>query len=300
MTKKDVGIALWVVFLWSSNLIVQKVAVGYLSVFVLSFLRIAFVVPLLFLYPKPTKSIWKYTVCGFFFSALYLILFGLGLKTAIGAGLSAFVIQLQVFFAILCCFLILGEKPTWYQTVGILISFTGVYFMKAASSATEFPIVGVMLLGGACLSYGLGIAFSKKYKVGGSIADVTWMSLTAVIPLLLTCLVVEGPVETVDIIVHVPMVALLCILYATIVSTVWGTSLWLSLLQRAPASAVVSFTLLVPIFSNILSNVILGESLSALQMVSGCIILIGVMFAQGLHRYIPFFTPWFRKKVANG
>lgn len=292
------GIALFVVLLWSSNLIVQKIAVGHISVFVLSFLRIAFVFPLLFLYPKPLKSVWKYGVCGFFISALYLILFGLGLKTAIGAGLSSFVIQLQVFFAILCCFLILGEKPTWYQIVGIFISFLGVYFMKAASSVTEFPVAGVLLLVGACLSYGIGIAFSKKYKVGGSLADITWMSVTAVVPLLFTCLIMEGPVGTVDIIVHIPMIALICILYATVISTIWGTSLWLSLLQRAPAPVVLPFSLLIPVFSNILSNVTLGETLSGFQMVAGCIIILGVMFAQGLHQYIPSFTYWIRKKIA--
>jgi len=297
LTKKDIGIALWVILLWSSNLIVQKIAVGCLSVFVLSFLRIAFVLPLLFLYPKPPKNLWKYAVCGFFVSALYLILFGLGLKM-IGAGISAFVLQLQVFFAILCCFLILGEKPTWYQTIGIFMSCIGVYFMKANSSPADFPMVGVLLLIGCCFCYGMGIAFSKKYKVGGSIADITWMSVTAVVPLLFTCLVVEGPVETVDMIVHIPMLGLFCVLYATVVSTIWGASLWLSLLQRAPAPAVVSFTLLIPIFSNILSNVILGETLSHIQMVAGFMIILGVMLAQGLHQYIPVFTYWVKKKVA--
>lgn len=298
MTKKDMGIALWVVFLWSSNLIVQKIAVGHMSVFVLSFLRIAFVLPLLLLYPKPLKSMWKYAVCGFFISALYLILFGLGLKTAIGAGLSSFVLQLQVFFAILCCFLVLGEKPTWYQILGIFFSFIGIYFMKAASSVTEFPMVGFILLVGACLSYGIGIAYSKKYKVGGSIADITWMSVTAVVPLLLTCLVVEGPVETVNSIMNMPTVALLCILYATVISTIWGSSLWLSLLQRAPSPAVLPFTLLIPVFSNILSNVTLGETLSNSQMVAGCIIILGVMFAQGFHQYIPSFAYWIKRKIA--
>src|SRR3990167_6955305 len=106
MTGKDMGIAIWVIFLWSMNLVVQKIAVGELSIYVLSFLRVALVFPLLFLYPNPKKSLWKYILSGFFLSGLYLILFGFGLKI-IGAAMSSFFLQMQIFFTVLCCFLIL-------------------------------------------------------------------------------------------------------------------------------------------------------------------------------------------------
>ena len=298
MTRRDIVIALWVVFLWSSNLVVQKFAVAHLSIFVLSFLRIVLVLPLLFLYPKPQKSIWKYAICGFFLSALYLTLFGFGLQN-IGAGISAFFIQLQVFFGILCCFLILGEKPQWFQMVGIAISSVGIYFLKASSSPAELPLMGIAFLIGSSFSYGVGIALSKKYKIGQTMADLTWLSTTATIPLFLSCLVFEGPVPTFEIILNMSLTVMLCIVFATLVSTLWATYLWLNLIQRSAASSVVPFMLLLPIFSNIISYVFLGETLSTYQIISGFIIVLGVMFVQGIHRRIPVFLYWLKGRAVS-
>lgn len=298
MTVKDTGIALWVVLLWSMNLVVQKIAVGEISVFVLSFLRVALVFPLLFLYPKPSKSLWQYSLCGFFLAGLYLILFGFGLKTDIGAGISAFIVQMQVFFVILCCYLILGEKPSWFQVIGIIISFMGVYLLKASSSSSELPVLGILLLVGSCLSYGIGIALSKKFKMGQSLEDITWISMTASVPLLMACLVFEGPLQTVDIITNISSIAIFCVLFAVLASTIWATYLWLSLLQRTPASSVATFMLLLPIFSNIISTIVLGETLTSFQMVAGSVIISGVMFAQGFHQRVPILVAWVKKRIA--
>lgn len=283
MAGKDIIIALWAVFLWSLNIVVQKVAITDLSVFIFSFLRVGLVFPLLFFYPKPEKSLWKYMLCGLFMGVLYFILFGYGLKSDIGAGLSAFIVQLQVFFGILCGFLILGEKPKLFQIIGILISCLGVYALKATSSDAEFPMVAVLLLIGSCFCFGMGISLSKKLKVGGSMRDITWLSMASAVPLLFICFVVEGPLQTVDMLIYMPTTVFLTLLFATVISTIWATYLWLGLLQRAPISSVVPFMLLLPIFSNIISAIVLGERLTSLQMVAGAIIIVGVMFAQGLH-----------------
>lgn len=297
MTKKDIGIAIWTVVLWSLNIVFQKIAVGCLSIFVLSFLRVALVFPLLWLYPKPKKSLWKYAICGFFLYGLYLILFGFGLQSDISAGLSAFVCQLQVICTIVCCFFLLGERPTWYQNIGILVSSVGVYFLKASTSSVDFPLFGVALLIGSCLSYGIGIALSKKYKIGGSLEDVTWCAMAAAGPLLLACFVFDGPLETIDNITNMSSTALFCVLFAVVASTIWATYLWLSLLQRNSASSVVPFFLLTAVFSNIFSNMILGESLTSLQMVSGSIIIMGLVFTQGVHQHIPSVVYWVKQKV---
>lgn len=297
MSGKDIGVALWVILLWSSNLIVQKIAVGHLSIFVLSFMRVALVFPLLFFYPKPEKRLWKYFIAGFFLIVIYLTLFGFGLKTEIGAGLSAFFLQAQVLFVILCCFLMLGEKPTWFQCVGLLIAFGGVYLLTATSDPSDVPFLGVIFLLAACVSFGIGVAFSKKYKIGESMSDVTWLSMVATLPLFLVCLLFEGPFQTVDILVHLSPVAFFCVIFATLASTIWATYLWLALLQKTPASSVAPFMLLLPVFSNILSHVIMGETLTMIQMVSGCVIILGVMFAQGIHQRIPTILYWLKKRI---
>jgi len=299
MSGKDIGIALWVVLLWSSSLVVQKIAVAHLSVFVLSFLRVALVFPLLFLYPRPGKSLWKYFIAGFFLIALYLTLFGFGLKSEIGVGLSAFFLQAQVLFVILCCFLILGEKPAWFQCVGLFISFGGVYLLTTTSDPSDVPILGVVFLLMACVSFGIGVAFSKKYNIGESMADITWLSMVATLPLFLICIFFEGPVQTFDMVVHLSPMAIFCVIFAALLSTIWATYLWLALLQKAPASSVAPFMLLLPVFSNILSYMIMGETLTVIQMVSGFVIVLGVMFAQGLHQRLPILLYWIKNRVVS-
>jgi len=297
MTGKDIAIAVGIVFLWSTNLIVQKIAVDQISIYVLSFLRVAMVFPLIFIYPKPKRSLWLYALCGFFIFGLYLIVFNLGLKE-VGANVTSFLTQLQVFFGILAFYLILGEKPTFSQVLGILISFFGVYFLSSTSPSEEFPIVGVLLLIGSCLIYGIGSAFTKKFKIGGSLEDMVWMALVSSGPLLLACLIIEGPSETYNEIVNISFPAFFGAVYATIVITLWTSNLWFRLLQRAPSSAVLPFVLLSPIFSTIFADIFLGEILTLPQFFAGLIILFGVMLAQNLHLHFPVFIYWVKNRMA--
>lgn len=297
MTGKDISFAFLALLLGALNLIVLKIAVDHLSVFVLSFLRAALVFPLLFFYPKPEKSFWKYLLCGFFWSCLYFILSGFGLKANSGAGLSSFFLQAQVFFIILCCFLLLGEKPTLFQMIGVVISSMGIYLLSTSSPANPLHISALFLLG-SCFSFGLGIALSKKYKIGGSMSDITWLSIAAALPLLLGCFIFEGPVHTFDSIIHMSSAALYCVLFTVLVATLLVTYLWLSLFQRVPATSVASLMLLFPVFTNVLSNLIMEEHLSTLQIVSGFIIILGVMCAQGIHQRIFQLMYWIKKGIA--
>lgn len=290
MSLKDASIALAVVLMWSLNLILQKIAVGYLSVFLIGFIRASFVIPFLLLFPKLPEKPWRHAIVGFFLMAFYLILFGYGLKTDIGAGISSFVLQFQVFFVILCCYLFLGEKPHWYQTLGIFVACVGVYFLHTHSTPDELPILGSMLLIASCLSHGIGIALSKKFRLGSDMSNVVWFSAMASPPLLLSCLVFDGFGATVDAIINISPVALGCIVFATFASTLWGTYLWIKLIQKLSGAAVSPFMLLIPLFSGTLSYFTFGETFSHDQIISGFFIILGVMIAQGPHKFISFFS----------
>ncbi len=290
MSFRDASIAVAVVLMWSLNLILQKIAVGYLSVFLIGFIRVSFVIPFLLLYPRPPEKLWRHAICGFCLIAFYLILFGFGLQTDIGASISAFVIQFQVFFVILCCYLFLGEKPHWYETLGILVACIGVYFLHTNSSPADLPILGSLLLIASCLSHGIGIALSKKFKLGSDMSNVVWLSVMAMPPLLISCLVFDGPSATIDAVINISPIALGCILFATLASTLWGTYLWIGLIQKLSGAAVAPFMLLIPIFSGVLSYFTFGETLTNQQLISGFFILLGVMVAQGFHKFTAYFS----------
>jgi O-acetylserine/cysteine efflux transporter len=242
---------------------------------------------------------WHYTICGFFIFGLNFMLFGFGLQTSIAAGLASFVTQLQVFFGILACFLVLGEKPTWFQNVGLLVSFIGVYFLQMSSSAADFPLEGVGFLMAACISVGIGVALSKKYKVGGTLEDITWFAVTSAVLMLFACLVFEGPGETVDQLIHISPIGFCGALFGAVIGTVWGNYLWLRVMTRNQASSVFPFFLLIPIFSNLFSHIFLAERLSELQVMAGLTIITGLLFSQGIHQHVPLVIGWVKQRVTS-
>ena len=283
MTGKNVCIALLVALIWAGAIIAQKVALAHGSVYTWNLLRVALAFPLIFVFPRPPKNLLHYFLCGFFIFAVYPIFFGFGLQTSLTAGLFSFFLQTQVFFVILCGVIILKERPTWYQVTGILISFFGVYLMKSMSSPLDAPLSGVLFLLTGCLFFGIGLVLSKKYAIGKNFSEVTWLTLVAIIPLILTCLVTDGATETYENIIHMSFIVFLCLVFTTFFSIILATYLWLTLLQKVSIAATTPFMLLVPIFSCVLSKIILGENLTGLQVLSGLIIILGVIFAQGLH-----------------
>lgn len=283
MISRDICVALWVTILWSGAIIAQKIALAQYSIFTWNFLRVAMVFPFIFFFPKPQNNFLQYCICGFFLFAIYPFFLGIGLQSGLGAGMTSFFLQTQVFFIILCGVFFLKEKPTWYQLIGILISFVGIYFMKASSTAMEAPLLGVLFLLASGLFLGIGVVLSKKYQLGKNLADVVWLSAASTGPLLLACFIAEGPQTTFENIIHISPTVFVCLIVTSLFSIIWATYLWLTLLQRVSIIATTPFMLLVPIFVSIPSILFLGEKLSLLQIASGLIIILGVIFAQGFY-----------------
>lgn len=283
MKGRDICIALWVTVLWSGAIIAQKIALVQYSIFTWNFLRVAMVFPFIFFFSKPKNNFLLFCLCGFFLFAIYPFFLGAGLQSSLGAGMTSFFLQTQVFFVVLCGVFLLKEKPTWYQLIGILISFVGIYFMKVSSTAIEVPLLGVLFLLASGLFFGMGVVLSKKYKIGTNLADVIWLSTSSLIPLLLICCIFEGPQVTFENIIHITPTVFLCLTFTSLFSIIWATYLWLTLLQRVSITAVAPFMLLLPIFVSVLSILFLGEKLSLSQIGSGLIIVIGVIFAQGIY-----------------
>lgn len=283
MMSRDICVALWVTILWSGAIIVQKIALVQYSIFTWNFLRVAMIFPFVFFFPKPQNNLLQYCLCGFFLFAVYPFFLGAGLQSSLGAGMTSFFLQTQAFFVVLCGVFFLKEKPTWYQLIGMFISFVGIYFMKVSSAAIEMPLLGVLFLLVSGLFFGMGVVLSKKYKLGTNLGDVIWLSSASFVPLLLACFIAEGPQVTFENIIYISPTVFFCLTFTSLFSIIWATYLWLTLLQRVSITAVTPFMLLVPIFVNILSILFLGEKLSLLQIGSGLVIILGVIFAQGFY-----------------
>lgn len=282
MSLKDTFIAIFVVFLWATSLIVQKIALGHISIYILNFLRLVSVVPLLLLYPKPSNSIFKYFLAGFFWNALNWLFLGFGLKSGVGPGLSSFLMQTNVLFGVLFCFLFLREKVTFIEMVGMAVAFLGAYLLTQAryGHTVNIPLLGVCSILISAVCWGIGFTLLKKFKIGAGMGDNVWLSVISIPSLMTIPFMIEGPEKALYNFTHLSYTGVLCSIYVGLVSTVWAGYLWLNLAQRVSSLKQTPFMLLLPVFTCILSALLLNETLTPHQMAAGFVILLGVFIAR--------------------
>jgi O-acetylserine/cysteine efflux transporter len=282
MSLKDTFIAIFVIFLWATSLIVQKIALGHISIYILSFLRLLSVVPLLLLYTKPTHPISRYFLAGLFWNALNWLFLGFGLKSGVGAGLSSFLMQTNVLFGVLFCFLFLREKVTLIEVVGMAVAFFGTYLLTQAryGDTSDISFLGIISILISAICWGIGFTLLKKFKIGAGMADNVWLSVISIPSLMAIPFIIEGPQEAIYNFTHLSSIGILCSVYVGLVSTVWAGYLWLSLAQRVSSLKQTPFMLLLPVFTCLLSALLLNETLTLSQITAGAVILLGVFIAR--------------------
>lgn len=282
MSLKDTLIAVFVIFLWATSLIVQKIALEHISIYILSFLRLVSVVPLLLLYSKPAHSISKYFLAGLFWNAFNWLFIGFGLKSGVGPGLSSFLMQTNVLFGVLFCSLFLREKVTFIEVIGMAVAFFGAYLLTQAryGNTSDMPFLGILSILISAVCWGIGFTLLKKFKIGAGMADNVWLSIISIPSLLTIPFIIEGPQEAIYNFTHLSYIGVLCSIYVGLVSTVWAGYLWLSLAQRVSSLKQTPFMLLLPVFTCLLSALLLNETLTFSQITAGAVILTGVFIAR--------------------
>lgn len=298
MSLRDIVLAILSVLLWSANIWAQRNVAQEISPLLLSFLRIGILMPLVFFFPKPKNKAWHYMLAGLFWNAFNFIFLNLGWQLGVGVAISSFVIQTNVFFSIIICALMLNERPNIYQIFGMIIASTGVTLLASTSNSMEEQDwligIGVMLL--ASISWGIGFAFIKKFRIGSSMTDITWLSFYSSLPLLAITLVFDGPTIMYDQLMSLSLKGMFCILFAVIASTIVASRMWLYLTNKYHSSYLVPYLLLIPIFAIIIAKIMTNEVLTTVQLSSGALILAGVFVSQ----VVPHIRPWFTRNILNG
>jgi O-acetylserine/cysteine efflux transporter len=283
MSLKDIFYAVLSVLLWALNIWAQTIAAQEISPFLLSFLRIGLFVPLVLIFPKPpSNNGWQYMAAGLFWNAFNFIFLNLGWKLGVGVAVSSFIIQTNVFFSILLCFLLLNERPRFYQVAGIIIASVGITLLAQTkdSSAGQNSLLGMGLILLASLSWGTGYALLKKFRIGSTMADITWISFYASLPLLVMTLIFDGPAKIYQQLFLLSLKGWFCILYAFLCSSIIAGRLWLYLTKKYSSAYVVPYLLLIPIFATLVATTLNHEVLTPMQIGAGSLILLGVFISQ--------------------
>ncbi|WP_332700555.1 EamA family transporter [Devosia sp.] len=277
MPIRHVLLALLVVAIWGFNFVVIKLSVAAMPPLLAASLRFFLAAFPLVFFVKPPKVHWL-LVAGFglaFGFALYAFL-NLSLAWGMPAGLASLVLQVQAFFTMALAFVMLGERPSRFQVIGAVIAFAGIGVIAAErlGGASLLPLVMTLL---AALSWGLANVLTKRAGKVNALSFTVWGALAAPVPLLALSLLVEGPPAVLAALAGFDWSDAALIAFLAYPATLLGGAIWSWLLGRHPATVVAPFTLLVPITGLLSGYLVLGETITGIEIAGGLLVIAGLV-----------------------
>lgn len=275
MRLRDVLLALFIVVIWGVNFVVIDIGLRTFPPFLLVALRYAAAaLPAIFLVPRPRTKVRYVVGVGLFIGCGQFGLLFLGMHLGMPAGLTSLVVQCQAIFTALFSLLLIRERPTRYQVVGLVVASAGIAVI-GVSQGLRTELLPLLLVVGAGASWALGNITARRASTDG-LALVVWSSLVPPVPLACLSLVVDGPAAVRDAFLSVSWTAVAAILYLALLATLVGFGTWSSLLRRYPATAVAPFSLLVPVVGIATAWLVLGERITWLDVGGGVLVLTGL------------------------
>lgn len=269
-------LALLVVAIWGLNFVV--IDEGLTDVPPLVFVALRFVlvaIPAVFFVKRPAIPLRDLLLIGAFLSLGQFALLYLALSLGMPAGLASLLLQTQVVLSVIISALVLRERPSVGQAIGIGIGMIGLAIVVVGhtTAAPWLPLVLTLL---AALSWAIGNVLSRRAAASSGLSLVVWSALVVPIPSLALAMIVDSPADILHSIVTIAPLAVLSTLYTAVFASLVGYTIWNSLLARYPTSAVVPFTLLVPVLGIVAAWLVQGEAPAVTELIGGAIMLAGL------------------------
>lgn len=246
MSLRDRLLACGVAVVWGVNFVVIEWGRG--DVPPLLFLALRFVVvlvPLVAILPRPDLP-WRVLLgIGALLSLGQFAFLYLAMAAGLAPGLAALVLQAQVIVTVLSAGVVLRERPTGAQWLGVAVGTLGLVVVGLGRGGSA-PLLGLGLCLLGALSWGLGNVLTRWSGAPGGLPLVVWSSVVVPGPLLVLSLVSEGPGGVVDGLAAIDVPAVLSTLYTAVLASLVGYGVFSRLLARNPAGQVVPHVLLAP------------------------------------------------------
>lgn len=302
MTPIHIALAVLVTFIWGVNFTFIAWALESFPPLMLTALRFFFTAVPLVLFLKPPKfnrTLFIYAIgtfvmqYAFVFTAMHL---------GASAGLTALLLQVQIFITVLLAYIILGEAVSRMQIIGMLVGVLGLGVI-ALNLGGDMPLVGFICILIAAIGWSFGNIASKQASTQQSIGNISttspansnkasnktsalsalslvvWGGLIACVILTLSSLLFENEAWTLTTFTQASFKSWLSLGFIVYVSTLIGFGLWAHLLSQNIASKVMPFALLVPVFGMATSVLFTGEVVTWWKMLAMVLILSGLVLA---------------------
>jgi O-acetylserine/cysteine efflux transporter len=276
MPTSHLLLALLVAIIWGVNFIFVKTGLEEISPLLLCALRFILAsIPAIFFIKPPNVPFRLVVWYGLIMFVLQFSLFFLGMNSGMTPGMASLIMQVQLFFSMFFASLVLNEKPTAYQVLGALVSFSGIGIV-ALHFDKDISFLGFILILAAAATWGYGNLITKQSKHINMIALVVWGGFVAAFPFLGLSLWFEGYENMLHTYQSITWKGIISLGYIVYVSTWVGYGVWNWLLSKYTMGTIVPFTLLVPVFGMLSSALFLGESLQSWKLTAGLLVMVGL------------------------
>ncbi len=305
MPLRHALLAVLVTVVWGVNFL--AIDFGVADVPPTLFLAIRFVVvlvPAIFLVPRPAAR-WRDVLgVGLFMSLGQFGLLYTALALGMPPGLASLVLQAQVAFTVLFAVAALREIPTRAQVAGVLLGGAGLVVVGLGRSEAT-PAGAFLLTVAAAASWATGNVIARRAttrarpptrrgreRSGGwrsapataGLSMTVWSALVVPVPMLALAVALDGPAAVGHALTHLTPAAIASTLYTAWLASLFGYGVWNMLLARHPASAVVPFTMLVPVVGMLAAWLVVGERPNLAEASGGALLLLGVGVTSGFIR----------------
>jgi O-acetylserine/cysteine efflux transporter len=192
------------------------------------------------------------------------------------ASTAILVVQSQVPFAILCAWVLCGERPSLRRMLGVGIVLCGIVLVAGAPEAVgaTWPLASVLL---GTLSWGVSQAMIRMLGRDDGPTTIGALTAYAAPQLLVASLLFEsGQVEALR---SATLAVWIAVLVLAIGGYVVAYSIWYALMKIYRVDQVTPFALLMPVVGVLAGALLLSERLSTSALVGGLIVLAGLIVA---------------------
>ena len=199
----------------------------------------------------------------------YLLAVGLSIVPGVVASVC---FLLSAPFSALLSYLFLNERITLVQTLAIIVATLGAMLPTLLTGESDLQW-GMFIVILSTFMWAIGNIQIRKLKELPVLAIQFWIAIITA-PLCFVAYLLQG--DNVAILPQFTTSTVLTIMYVVLCSSILAYSFWYGLVHRHGMGRLAGFILLQPIYTLIFGYLILGETLTLLQLVGSLVTLTGV------------------------
>ena len=273
MKPVDVILAVSVAVIWGMGFVIAKAAMAHFSPIFLMALRFTLTAFCLIWFYRPPLSLYKNLFWISLVSAAIQYSLTFTGVNGIDASTAALLVQVEVPFALLLAWIILGDRISIRQILGMAVAFIGAVLIVGEPKLADDLAYAFMVIGGA-FAWAVGQIMIKKLGNIGGFMLITGVAIFAAPQLYIASFLLET--DQVSQFRTATPEAWAAVIYLGLIMTALGYAFWYRLLGLYTVNQVMPFLLLLPVTSVAGGIFFLDESLTTKIALGGSLAILGV------------------------